>query len=168
MNTVTSKDGTSIAFDRAGAGPPVVLISGGPSDRSGNAQLAELLAPHVTVYNYDRRGRGDSGDTPPYAVDRDYEDLAAVIAEAGGAAACLATPAPATSRGRRRRAGFRSPSWHCGTAVHPPRQSSRGAKDWGRRVDELVSAGRAGDALEYGWRPSRCRRSCSMVARCHG
>jgi pimeloyl-ACP methyl ester carboxylesterase len=66
MDTVTSKDGTTIAFDRSGDGPPVVLISGGPSDRSGNTELAGLLAPRLTVYNYDRRGRGDSGDTPPY------------------------------------------------------------------------------------------------------
>src|SRR5688572_2290929 len=84
MNTVTSQDGTTIAFDRMGEGPPVILVCGGSTDRLSNAPLASLLAPHLTVINYDRRGRGDSGDTPPYAVEREVEDIDALIAEAGG------------------------------------------------------------------------------------
>ena len=71
MNSVTSKDGTTIAFDRLGDGPPVILVCGGSVDRSSNAPLAALLAQHFTVFNYDRRGRGESGDTPPYAVARE-------------------------------------------------------------------------------------------------
>src|SRR5262245_58695480 len=76
---VASKDGTTIGFDRTGAGPPVVLVCGGSVDRMANAELASLLAADFTVLNYDRRGRGDSGDTAPYAVEREFEDLDAVI-----------------------------------------------------------------------------------------
>ena len=86
MDTVTSKDGTTIAFDRLGDGPPVILVSGGSVDRSSNAGLAEVLAKDFTVLNYDRRGRGPSGDTQPYAVEREIEDIAAVVEAAGGKA----------------------------------------------------------------------------------
>ncbi|WP_188195507.1 alpha/beta fold hydrolase [Nonomuraea sp. SYSU D8015] len=86
MGRVTSKDGTSIAYDRQGRGPAVVLVGGGLDDGSENAPLAAELAGRCTVYNYARRGRGGSGDTPPYAVEREIEDLAALIAEAGGSA----------------------------------------------------------------------------------
>jgi pimeloyl-ACP methyl ester carboxylesterase len=86
MNRVTSKDGTSIAYERIGSGPTVILVGGGAVDRSENASLAPELAEHFTVYNYDRRGRGDSGDTLPYAVEREIEDIEALIAEAGGPA----------------------------------------------------------------------------------
>src|SRR5207245_1446455 len=79
MNQVTSKDGTTIAFDRSGDGPPVVLVGGALADRSAGAPLAALLAPHLTVFAYDRRGRGNSGDTPPYAVEREVEDIGALI-----------------------------------------------------------------------------------------
>jgi pimeloyl-ACP methyl ester carboxylesterase len=86
MDRVTSKDGTSIAYDRAGHGPAVVLVGGGLVDRSENAPLATELAARFTVYNYDRRGRGKSGDTLPYSVQREIEDIEALIAEAGGSA----------------------------------------------------------------------------------
>ena len=86
METVTSSDGTRIAFDRLGDGPPIVLVCGQSTDRSSNAPLAALLAEHFAVFNYDRRGRGDSGDTQPYALERELEDLDALIAEAGGSA----------------------------------------------------------------------------------
>jgi pimeloyl-ACP methyl ester carboxylesterase len=86
--TVTSSDGTAIAYDRQGDGPPVILVGGGATDRSENAPLAEALAERFTAVNYDRRGRGASGDTPPYALEREIEDLEALIAEAGGSA-CL-------------------------------------------------------------------------------
>ncbi|MEV6282150.1 alpha/beta fold hydrolase [Kribbella sp. NPDC051770] len=86
MDKVTSADGTPIAYDKLGAGPAVVLVCGGSVDRMSNAPLAALLAEHFTVYNYDRRGRGDSGDAPEYAVEREFEDLGAVIAAAGGTA----------------------------------------------------------------------------------
>jgi pimeloyl-ACP methyl ester carboxylesterase len=86
MNRVTSKDGTSIAYERIGTGPAVILVGGGAVDRSENAPLAAELAERFTVYNYDRRGRGDSGDTLPYAVEREIEDIEALIAETGGSA----------------------------------------------------------------------------------
>jgi pimeloyl-ACP methyl ester carboxylesterase len=86
MNRVRSKDGTSIAYDRDGSGPAVILVGGAFVDRSENAPLAAELAERFTVYNYDRRGRGDSGDTLPYAVEREIEDIQALIAEAGGSA----------------------------------------------------------------------------------
>jgi pimeloyl-ACP methyl ester carboxylesterase len=86
MGRVTSKDGTSIAYDRQGRGPAVILVGGGLDDGSENAPLVPELAGHFTVYNYARRGRGDSGDTLPYAVEREIEDIEALIAEAGGSA----------------------------------------------------------------------------------
>ena len=88
MDSVTSKDGTTIAFDRLGAGPPVILVSGGSVDRMSNAGLADQLAGQFTVFNYDRRGRGPSGDTQPYAVQREIEDIDAVVSAAGDSA-CL-------------------------------------------------------------------------------
>jgi hypothetical protein len=86
MGQVTSRDGTSIAYDRIGRGPAVILVGGGLDDRSENAPLAPELAARFAVYNYDRRGRGGSGDTLPYAVGREIEDIEALIAEAGGSA----------------------------------------------------------------------------------
>ena len=86
MNTVTSRDGTSIAYTCDGSGPAVILVGGGLDDGSENAPLVPELAPHFTVYNYARRGRGDSGDTQPYSMEREIEDIAALIAEAGGPA----------------------------------------------------------------------------------
>ena len=86
LHRVTSADGTSIAYDRLGAGPAVVLVSGGSTDRMANAGEASVLASEFTVFNFDRRGRGPSGDTQPYAVAREIEDIAAVIEAAGGSA----------------------------------------------------------------------------------
>jgi hypothetical protein len=76
-----SADGTLIAFDRSGTGPAVVLVHGAFTDRTHPTMygVASALAPWFTVFNYDRRGRGGSGDTRPYAVEREIEDLAAVI-----------------------------------------------------------------------------------------
>src|SRR3712207_5202774 len=87
--TVISADGTSIAFDRLGAGPPIVLAAGAFNTRSATEPLARVLSEHCTTINFDRRGRGDSGDTPPYAVGREIDDLAALIDDAGGTAAGL-------------------------------------------------------------------------------
>jgi pimeloyl-ACP methyl ester carboxylesterase len=89
MQTVASKDGTTIAFDKVGSGPAVILVNGAMAYRAFDpsmAQLAELLGKHFTVYNYDRRGRGESGDTQPFAKEREIEDLQALIEDAGGTA----------------------------------------------------------------------------------
>lgn len=88
MQHVTSADGTPIAYDRTGEGPAVVLVGGAFGDRREPtlAGLAALLAPSFTVCVYDRRGRGDSGDVHPYAVEREIDDLAALVAALGGEA----------------------------------------------------------------------------------
>ena len=86
MDKVKSRDGTAIAFDKQGDGPAVIFVDGAMSTPSGKADLAKLLAPSFTVYAYYRRGRGDSGDTQPYAVEREIEDIEAMIDEAGGSA----------------------------------------------------------------------------------
>ena len=89
FKTTTSADGTSIAFETTGHGPPLILVGGAFCDRFARASgtpLAALLGKRFTVYSYDRRGRGDSGDTPPYALDREVDDLAALLTHAGGSA----------------------------------------------------------------------------------
>jgi pimeloyl-ACP methyl ester carboxylesterase len=86
MNTVISKDGTKIAYDKQGSGPPVILVNGALAGRGAGSDIAGLLASRYTVYSYDRRGRGDSGDTRPFAVEREIEDIAALIEAAGGTA----------------------------------------------------------------------------------
>jgi len=86
METVTSKDGTQIAYTKQGTGPALILISSAAADHQDASQLAEHLSAHYTVYNYDRRGRGRSTDTAPYAVAREVEDIDALIEAAGGQA----------------------------------------------------------------------------------
>lgn len=87
-NSVTSSDGTRIAYDQLGEGPPLILVGGALNTRSfgPNGSLAPLLAEHFTVINYDRRGRDESGDTPPWTVEREVEDLDALIGAVGGSA----------------------------------------------------------------------------------
>jgi pimeloyl-ACP methyl ester carboxylesterase len=88
MNTVTSKDGTTITYDKAGQGqgPVLVLVTGALGTRADDGDMVNRLAPHFTVISYDRRGRGDSGDTQPYAVQREVEDIEALIDANGGSA----------------------------------------------------------------------------------
>lgn len=88
MGHVRSADGTTIAYEVTGSGPAVILVDGAMCYRASNGQrpLAEKLADHFTVYVYDRRGRGESGDTAPYAPEREVEDIAALIETAGGSA----------------------------------------------------------------------------------
>jgi pimeloyl-ACP methyl ester carboxylesterase len=89
MPRATSKDGTKIAFDKVGSGPAVILVNGAMSYRAFDptlAQLAERLGTHFTVYNYDRRGRGESGDTKPFTKQREMEDIQALMEDAGGEA----------------------------------------------------------------------------------
>lgn len=89
MKKVQSADGTTIAFDQLGKGPAFILVGGALEQRamdSETAQLAPLLAESFTVFHYDRRGRGESTDTQPYAVEREIEDIDALITEAGGSA----------------------------------------------------------------------------------
>jgi pimeloyl-ACP methyl ester carboxylesterase len=91
-STAISKDGTKIAFDRTGSGPAVILVNGAMQFRAFDpfmANFAEKLSKDFTVYNYDRRGRGESGDNPPFAKEREIEDLQALVADAGGKAMVL-------------------------------------------------------------------------------
>lgn len=90
MRKTVSRDGTKLAFERAGDGPPIVLLNGAFRDHTIFDELVPELAPHCTTYVYDRRGRGESGDAPVYAVEREIEDLAQVIDEAGGSAVVFA------------------------------------------------------------------------------
>jgi pimeloyl-ACP methyl ester carboxylesterase len=91
MRTVTSKDGTTIAFDQSGTGPALILVGGMFEQRAMDSETVQLaafplLAQHFTVFHYDRRGRGDSTDTQPYALEREIEDIEALIDKAGGEA----------------------------------------------------------------------------------
>ena len=149
MNTVTSKDGTSIAFDRLGEGAPVILVCGGSTDRMANASLAELLAPHLSVYNYDRRGRGDSGDTPPYAVEREVEDLDAVIEAAGGAASVYGTSSGAALALEAAASGLPVTKLALWEPPFIPDPSQRPPADQVERYNEMIAEGRRGDAVEY-------------------
>ena len=149
MLTTTSKDGTTIAFDRIGEGQPVVLVTGGSVDRSSNAPLAAALAERFTVYNYERRGRGDSGDTPPYAVEREVEDIDAVIGSAGGSACLYGTSSGGAlaleAVGRAlpvTKLALWEPPYILDPNMRPPR-------DQVERYNEFVSQGRRGDAVEY-------------------
>jgi pimeloyl-ACP methyl ester carboxylesterase len=150
MPNVLSKDGTRIAFDRLGDGPPLILVLGAFNERSTGVGLAEFLAPHFSVINYDRRGRGESGDTLPYAVDREIEDLSALIAEAGGAAAVFGYSSGAALSLRAAAAGLPITKLTLYDAPYVV-----GELQPHRRVDhvanlsELVALGRRGDAVEY-------------------
>jgi pimeloyl-ACP methyl ester carboxylesterase len=91
MTRVNSKDGTTIAYERSGSGPALILVDGALCSRAfgPSPKLAPLLAQHFTVYAYDRRGRGQSGDTQPYSPAREVEDIAALVEAAGGSAFLL-------------------------------------------------------------------------------
>jgi pimeloyl-ACP methyl ester carboxylesterase len=149
MDFVTSKDGTKIAFDRLGQGPPVIMVGGASTDRQSNAPVGGLLADRFTVFNYDRRGRGPSGDTPPYAVQREIEDIDAVIGAAGGPAflygtssgACLILEAAAAGLPITK-AALWEPPYIIDPALRPP-------ADTAKTFSDLVSAGRRGDAVEF-------------------
>jgi hypothetical protein len=113
--TVTSNDGTTIAYEQAGSGPALILVDAAGQYRafSSFGGLIGLLAINFTVYHYDRRGRGDSGDTPPYAVGREVDDLAALIDRVGGSAFCMATRPARSWRSTPRLPAFLSPNWRC-------------------------------------------------------
>jgi pimeloyl-ACP methyl ester carboxylesterase len=149
MRTVHSKDGTTIAYDRTGEGPPLIYVGGALNDRGSGAALAARLAERFTVYAYDRRGRGDSGDTPPYAVSREVEDLEALIAEAGGSAfvygissgGALALEAAARGLPITALALYEVP--FAADEAHQAR-----AREYAAELDRALAAGRRGDALE--------------------
>jgi pimeloyl-ACP methyl ester carboxylesterase len=147
----TSRDGTTIAYEQTGTGPVVVLVSAALADRSGTRRLAKHLAKHFTVINYDRRGRGQSADTQPYAVEREVEDIEALIDASGGSAflfgsssgAVLALEAASKLPGKVKKLFMYEPPFIVDNS-RPPMPD-----DFGNQVAELVSARRRGDAVKF-------------------
>jgi pimeloyl-ACP methyl ester carboxylesterase len=149
MKTVTSKDGTTIAFDQLGKGLALILVGGSLEQRALDAETSRLaanplMAQHFTLFHYDRRGRGDSTDTQPYAVQREIEDIEALINEAGGSAfisgissgAALAMEATIALPGKIKK-----------LAMYEAPYNWPGFKDYRKQLNELVAADRKGDAL---------------------
>ena len=146
---VTSRDGTRIAFEKTGKGPSLILVGGALSDRKGAAELAQALAPRFTVYTYDRRGRGDSTDRSPYAVQHEVEDLEALIDAAGGSAqvygkssgAALALHGAASLDGKVKKLAI----------YEPPFSEAEGAaqewKSFRKKVDALLATNRRDEAV---------------------
>jgi len=152
MQTVTSKDGSRIAYDRLGSGPTVILVGGALGYRKFNKmeELAKLLAERCTVINYDRRGRGDSTEVKPFALEREIEDLAALIEAEGGSASlwgwssggALALRAAGAGVGVERLSVYEVPFM-----VDPG--AKRPTPDYGERLDELVAAGDRNGAVKH-------------------
>lgn len=150
MNTVSSLDGTRIAYERQGSGPPLVLVDGAMCRRAfgPSPSLAPLLAPHFTVYYYDRRGRGDSGDTPPFAVEREIEDLAALVDAAGGSAFLYGSSSGAALAMRAVASGVPARK----LVLHEPPYPQDGSASpllatYRARIGELLAAGKRGPAI---------------------
>jgi pimeloyl-ACP methyl ester carboxylesterase len=143
---IEATDGARIAVDRSGSGPPLLIVLGAFCDRSTSKPLAALLARNYTVYEYDRRGRGDSGDGLPLSIEGEVEDLTAVLAAAGQ---------PAFVYGHSSGASLALEAAACGVKVRrlavyePPYtgDSCPGA-EFGQRLDQLVAAGRRDQAAE--------------------
>ena len=153
MSTVRSSDGTGIGFDRHGAGPPLVLVGGAFQYRAideSTAKLAQRLASSFSVFHYDRRGRGESGDGAAYSVEREVEDLDALIGAAGGSAfvfgmssgGALALEAAARGVAITKLALYEPPFAAGENSFEAP-------ADFLERLTGLNSAGRPGDAVEY-------------------
>jgi pimeloyl-ACP methyl ester carboxylesterase len=153
METVRSSDGTQIAFDRYGEGPSLILVGGAFQHRAidqAMGQVATMLAPSFSVIHYDRRGRGDSGDTPPYAVEREVEDLQALIDGVGGAArvfggssgGVLALEGAAAGLPIAKLAMYEAPLIVDDSRVPLP-------PDYVEELTRLPAEGRPGDAVEY-------------------
>ena len=151
MSKVTSKDGTDIAYEKQGTGPAVILVDGALCYRSfGPMQhLGELLAPHFTVFTYDRRGRGESSNSRPYAVEREVEDIDAVIQKAGGGAfvygissgACLALEAAIKLGGKIKKLALYEPPYNS------EKDAQQAWKEYRKQLAELLKADRRGDAV---------------------
>jgi pimeloyl-ACP methyl ester carboxylesterase len=151
MRTVVSRDGTSIAFDQAGQGPALILVVGATGARQATTSLATALAPHFTAYSYDRRGRGDSGDTAPYAVEREVEDIETLIDEAGGTAFVFGGSSGAVLA---LEAGRLLPNKIAKLALYEPPfilDDSRPPipQDYVPHLNKLIAEGRRSEAVEY-------------------
>lgn len=152
MKTVKSKDGTTIAFDESGQGPVLILVDGALQYRAfdqGMKQLADLLSKQFTVIHYDRRGRGDSTDTQPYALEREIEDIEALIDYAGGSAylygissgAALAMQAAIELQDKvTKLAMYEAP-------YNDDESAQQTWKTYTKQLGELLAEGRKGDAV---------------------
>lgn len=159
MKTVNSKDGTTIAFDEIGKGPVVILVDGALQYRAfdqGMAQLADLLAKHFTVIHYDRRGRGDSTDMHPYpsepksALEREIEDIEAIIDEACGGSAFLygISSGAALAMEAAIKLGNKVKKLAMYEAPYNDDETARQAwRQYTIQLGELLAAGRRGDAV---------------------
>ena len=150
METTTSADGTRIAFDRLGEGPPVVLLAGATCTRGVTGPLAQALADHVTVLNVDRRGRGDSDDRsvrPPWSAEREVEDVAAVIAAAGGSAAVYGHSSGAAVALRAAAAGIGVSRLVMHDAPYNLPGTEASGREWDATLHGLLADERPGDAL---------------------
>ncbi len=151
MPTVKSKDGTAIAYDKQGSGPALILVGGALGTRAAasGSELAKMLAGDLTLYSYDRRGRGESGDTKPYAVEREVEDIEALIEVAGGSAfvyghssgAALALEAAA-------RLGGKVKALALYEAPYGSPAGGNGYDDYEPRLNRLLAAGKRSEAVE--------------------
>jgi pimeloyl-ACP methyl ester carboxylesterase len=152
METVTSKDGSRIAYDRLGSGPTVILVAGALGYRKFNKtqELARLLAQRCTVLNYDRRGRGDSTEVKPFALEREIDDIRVLIEAAGGSASlwgwssggALALRAAGAGLAVERLSVYEVPFMVTAEAKRP-------TPDYGERLDELVAAGDRNGAVKH-------------------
>src|SRR3989440_3843185 len=152
MKKVISKDGTTIAFDQLGKGPALILVGGALEQRaldSETAQLAPRLSEYFTVLHYDRRGRGESTDTPPYAVEREIEDIDALITEAGGSAfvfgissgSALALEAAIRLSDKVKKLAMYEAPYNSDEAAR------QAWKEYRKQLAEVLAQGRRGDAL---------------------
>lgn len=149
MNKVVSKDGTTIAYDKVGEGPVVIIVLGALNSRKTGAKLAKMLAPHFTAISYDRRGRGNSTDTAPYAPEREVEDLAAVIDDVGGSvylyghssgAAIAMQTAKKLPKQVKKLAVYEAPYVLNADEL-------KATKDYDEQLKKLLAAGKNGDAV---------------------
>ena len=154
MRTVTSKDGTTIAYDKHGEGSALILVGGAIEQRALETETAKLaasplLAHHLTLFHYDRRGRGDSTDKQPYSVEREIEDIEALIDEAGGSAFVFGISSGA---GLALEAAIKLGSKIKKLAMYePPYNSDDAARqawiDYRKQLTQLLAADRRGDAM---------------------
>jgi pimeloyl-ACP methyl ester carboxylesterase len=153
VSTVRSSDGTQIGFDRSGTGPALILVGGAFQYRAidqSTAELVQRLAPAFTVFHYDRRGRGESGDRAPYSVEREVEDLGALIEAAGGSAFAFGM----SSGGALALEGAASGLEITKLALYEPpfavdENSFKAPDDFLERLRDLNASGRPGDAVEF-------------------
>ena len=155
MNQIRSKDGTTIAYERSGSGPALILVDGALCSRAfgPSARLAALLARHFTVISYDRRGRGQSGDAASYAPPREIEDIAALIAAAGGSASLLGLSSGGALALHTATAGVGVTRV---VAYEPPYvddddddDGRRGGAAHEAQLEQLIRSGRRGAAVTY-------------------